>query len=149
MRLALRIFDSYRSYTFAVVDLDLSSEYPQNYIAILPRIWYKFTNKNGSPNSKLIEIFGLEEAQKIARELLTKALEEWKNEPKIRAEIEERLKKLEPKPEPEPRTCLNPNCKKTFIPNRNHRYQKFCSVECRAEHRMKVQSEIEEQSEHD
>jgi hypothetical protein len=77
---------------FAVVDLDRSKTYPDNFVSMLPmRI-----NSDGKPPSVFTKFFG-NKSLKIAIELLTKSLKKEQTS-EIKAEIERRLKLLEPDP---------------------------------------------------
>ena len=72
----------------AVVDFDKADHYPLNFVCILP--------KDIESSHKFLEIYG-EESKAIATKLLTKALVK-QEDLLVRAEIENRLKDLKPKP---------------------------------------------------
>ena len=76
---------------FAVVDLDKATEYPENFVCILPKLTPNNKDKNAFRST-----FG-DQSVPLAKNLLTKALR-TEHEPAIKAEIEQRLKALKPKP---------------------------------------------------
>jgi len=77
---------------FAVVDLNKSKSYPENFVSMLPmRI-----DSNGKIPSVFTKLFG-DKSLKIARGLLTESLKK-ENGSEIKAEIERRLNLLEPNP---------------------------------------------------
>jgi hypothetical protein len=126
----LRIFE--RDYTygphawnhlrFAVVDLDKSKSYPENFVSMLPmRI-----DSDGKIPSAFTKLFG-NKSLKIAIELLTVSLKKQDNYG-IKAEIERRLHLLEPNPLIHIKCRA---CKKFFqTPKEKARNQKICP-ECR------------------
>ena len=100
MNFKLRIFR--RDYTnnlsawnhlrFAVVDLNKSKSYPENFVSILPmRI-----DSDGKLSSVFTNFFG-NKSLKIARGLLTESLKK-EHGSEIKAEIARRLKLLDPSP---------------------------------------------------
>ena len=108
---------------FAVIDLDKSKKYPQNFVSMLPKK-VKATQK---PANKFEGLFG-NESIKIAERLLETALRTRPN-PKTTLAIKERLKLLDPE--------LNnkikcQNCG-TPINQYKHRYRpyKFCYNCCK------------------
>jgi hypothetical protein len=105
---------------FAVVDLDKADSYPRNFVCLLP----KNLQREGNPASKFPIIYG-KESNRIAIELLTKALRS-QGDLGVRAEIEKRLKALQPKP-----TAKCAICGCTFEPMKfGHFLQKVCKT-CR------------------
>ncbi len=74
---------------FAVVDVDKSERYPNNFVVLLP------VNINPSVNSqpRFPIVFGGKSLE-IAKQLLTDALKE-ENDPEIKAEIKRRLRLLD------------------------------------------------------
>ncbi len=80
-----------RRFSFAVVDLDRSESYPQNFVCLLP-LRIDPREKTGTAFQK---IFG-EKSVEQAKALLTQALE-VEDDSEIRAEIERRLNLLKPK----------------------------------------------------
>ena len=76
---------------FAVVDLDKSKEYPQNFVSMLP----KNIKATEEPGNIFEGLFG-NESIKIAKHLLEKALRTRPN-PKTTRALMERLKLLDPK----------------------------------------------------
>ncbi|MCW4007038.1 MAG: hypothetical protein NWF04_10695 [Candidatus Bathyarchaeota archaeon] len=106
---------------FTVVDLDKAKTYPANFVCMLPKL-----DSTGKSASVFSELFG-EDRVKIAKTLLTKALSE-EDSPEIKAEIEKRLKALEPK-------VLEVPCKicgQMFKPKKFGRYQQKICQTCRA-----------------
>ena len=105
---------------FSVVDLDKAESYPRNFVCLLP----KTIQTEGNPPSKFPKIYG-KESNRIAVMLLTNALRSEGNL-EVRAEIEKRLKALEPKP-----TAKCEICGCTFEPRRyGHFLQRICT-KCR------------------
>ena len=102
---------------FAVIDLDKSKKYPQNFVSMLPKK-IKATQK---PANKFEGLFG-NESIKIAERLLETALRTRPN-PKTTLAIKERLKLLDPKLS----KIKCQNCG-TPINQYKHRYRpyKFC-----------------------
>ena len=100
MTFELRIFNEeygkcYRAWNhlrFAVVDLNKSEIYPENFVSMLPmRI-----DSDGKLPSAFTKFFG-SRSLKIARGLLTESLKK-EHGSEIKAEIERRLNLLEPNP---------------------------------------------------
>ena len=129
MKLGLYIhrFDNAKDYSagkrfrFAVVDLDKSNSYPSNFICMLP------TNMSDKGKSKSIflQVFG-DKSLEQARALLTGALK-TEEEAEVKAEVEKRLKTLEP----EPVSQINcSGCGKLFQPRRIRRFKKNFCEEC-------------------
>lgn len=100
MNLRLCVFKNYdaRDYSqglhirFAVIDVDKSKNYPANYVCILPLQ----PRANGKAHNIFSELFG-NDSLELAKRLLTEALK-TENDSEIKAEIEKRLRLLEPKP---------------------------------------------------
>ena len=99
MKLQLRITEKEKKHyntktktkhLFAVIDLDKSEKYPQNFVSMLPKK-IKATKK---PANVFEGLFGDESAE-IAKRLLEKALKTRPN-PKTTLAIRERLKLLNP-----------------------------------------------------
>lgn len=112
-----------RLFSFAVVDLDKSKSYPQNFVCMLPM---RLGAKEKAPNA-FQKIFG-EKSPEQAKALLTKALKS-EDDPEIKAEIERRLTLLEPK---KPLLVKCSGCGKPFTPRWVRRFhRKFCP-ECMA-----------------
>jgi hypothetical protein len=77
---------------FAVVDLNTSGDYPENFVSMLPmRI-----DSDGKMPSTFTKFFG-NKSLEIARGLLTESLKK-EDDSEIKAEIERRLNLLEPNP---------------------------------------------------
>jgi len=129
MNLRLRVSknDDARDYSqgryirFAVVDMDKSKNYPANYVCMLPLQ----PRANGKVNNVFSELFGSNSLD-LAKKLLAKALKA-ESDSEIIAEIEKRLKLLEPKP-PIQITCRV--CGKRFEPEHRRFRQRIC-LECR------------------
>jgi hypothetical protein len=126
MNFELRIFR--RDYTnnlsvwnhlrFAVVDLNKSKNYPENFVSILPmRI-----DSDGKIPSAFTKFFG-NKSLEIARGLLTTALKKEDNS-EIKAEIGRRLNLLEPNPVIQIKCRV---CKKFFQTQKERAFkQKIC-----------------------
>ena len=78
-------------YRFAVIDLDKSKQYPQNFVCMLP----KSIKLKSKPTNIFEKLFGNESID-IAKHLLEKALRSRPDSEKAKA-IRERLKLLSPK----------------------------------------------------
>ena len=76
----------------AVIDLDISKEYPSNFVCILP----KTINPNAKLQNKFQKRYGAE-SEKIIRKLLNQALRTTDDQD-IKKELLNRLKILKPKP---------------------------------------------------
>jgi hypothetical protein len=110
-----------KRFRFAVVDLDKSKSYPANFVCMLP------TQISGKTRlvSIFMQVFG-DKSTEQARALLNKALE-TEEEPEVKAEIEKRLRMLEP----EPVSQINcSGCGKLFQPQRVRKYQQNFCEEC-------------------
>jgi len=105
---------------FAVVDLDKSKNYPANYVCMLPLQ----PRANGTAHNIFSELFG-NDCLELAKRLLSEALKA-ENDSEIKAEMEKRLKLLEPKPfgQVKCRVCGN-----FFEPGRRRFKQRICQ-EC-------------------
>jgi len=77
---------------FAVVDLDRSQNYPSNFVCMLPQQ----IGGKCNPSSVFAKAFG-NNGLELTKRLLTMALKA-EGDSEIKAEIEKRLKLLEPKP---------------------------------------------------
>jgi hypothetical protein len=106
---------------FAVVDLNKSKSYPENFVSMLPmRI-----DSNGKLSSVFTNFFG-KKSLKIARGLLTESLKK-EHGSEIKAEIARRLKLLDPSPVIHIKCRV---CKKFFQTQKERALkQKICS-EC-------------------
>jgi hypothetical protein len=123
MTLELRIFEgeysrghhAWNHLRFAVVDLNKSKSYPENFVSMLPmRI-----DSDGKLPSVFTKFFG-NKSLKIARGLLTESLKK-EHGSEIKAEIARRLKLLDPNP------VVYIKCRvcKKFFPNRKKRLFKL------------------------
>ena len=77
---------------FAVTDLDISKDYPENFVTILPKYIYP----TAKVQSNFVKIYE-DQSLKIAKKLLKQALKTTDDQ-EIKKEIKERLKLLQPKP---------------------------------------------------
>jgi len=133
LRLYISKIDDVRDYSrgryirFAVVDLDKSKNYPANYVCMLPLQ----PRANGKSHNIFSELFG-NDSLELAKRLLTETLK-IENDSEIKAEIEERLKLLEPKPAFQVKCCL---CGNFFEPERRRFKQKICQECTRKKHAM-------------
>ena len=129
MTFELRIFEgeyakglhAWNHLRFAVVDLNKSKSYPENFVSMLPmRI-----DSNGKLSSVFTNFFG-KKSLKIARGLLTESLKK-EHGSEIKAEIARRLKLLDPSPVIHIKCRV---CKKFFQTQKERALkQKICS-EC-------------------
>jgi hypothetical protein len=112
----------------AVVDSDRSKDYPSNFVCVLPQQ----TSGKGAQSSAFVRIFG-NNSLEMAKRLLTEAFE-TEDDIEIKAEIEKRLKLLEPKPivQVKCRVCGN-----SFEPKRLGRFQQKICQECRRKKEFK------------
>ena len=129
LRLYVSKRDNMRGYSqryhirFAIVDFDKSQEYPSNFVCMLPRQ----VSGNSKQYSVFAEVFG-NQSSELAKRLLTEALE-TEDDSEIKAEIEKRLKLLEPKP-------IQIKCRvcgKSFEPKLMGRFRQKTCQECRQE----------------
>jgi len=109
-----------RHIRFAVVDTDKSESYPANYVCMLP---LQPTAK-GKAHNIFSEQFG-NDSLELAKRLLTEALKA-EADSEVKAEIQERLTRLEPKPSAKVKCQV---CGKSFKPERRRFKQKICQ-EC-------------------
>mgnify|MGYP001030022520 CR=1 FL=1 len=108
---------------FAIVDLDKSQEYPSNFVCMLPQR----ISENSKQNSAFARTFG-NHSSELAKRLLTEALE-TEADSEIKAEIEKRLRRLEPKPV----QIKCRVCGKLFEPKILGRFKQKTCQECRQE----------------
>ena len=106
---------------FSVIDLDKSTEYPANYVCILPL--NPRLNANGTAPNNFSKLFGHDSLQ-LAKQLLTQA-SKTETDAEIKAAIKRRLALLEPKPPVQVKCRV---CGSFFEPR--WRRQKICQ-ECR------------------
>jgi len=102
---------------FAVIDLDRSKKYTANYVCMLPQQ----PRANGKSHNVFSKLFG-KDSLELAKRLLTRALRA-ESDSEIKAEIEKRLKLLEPKPALQVKCRV---CGKFFEPERRRFKQKVC-----------------------
>jgi hypothetical protein len=115
-----RDYSQGRHIRFAVIDLDISKNYPANYVCMLPLQ----PRANGKAHNVFSKLFGNDSLER-AKRLLSKALK-TENDSEIKAEIEKRLKLLEPKPAGQVKCRV---CGNFFEPRRRRFKQKICQ-EC-------------------
>lgn len=77
--------------SFVVIDLN-GQEYPQNFVCILPKNWFKKNQKSNLCRSKFIQLFG-EQTHEVARTLLEDALRK-ETDSGVKAEIQTRLREV-------------------------------------------------------
>ncbi len=105
-------------YLFAVIDLDKSKQYPQNFVSVLP----KKIDAIVKPSNKFEELYG-NQSLEMANQLLETALKSRPDAETTKA-IMVRLKLLEPK-KANKTNCLN--CGKLITQSkRRYRTYKFC-----------------------
>ena len=90
-------------FNFCVVDAEINKLYPQNFVCIFPKDIDRFYNNVNCP---FVKIFGLKQYD-LALKLLHEALEEYKDDSEIKAEIEKRITILSPKPIGRPKRKVN------------------------------------------
>ena len=113
-----RDYSGGKRFRLAVVDLDRTKDYPLNFVCMLPlRI-----GSDGKEPNVFTRVFG-DKSLEVAKKLLVDALEA-EDDSDVKAEIEMRLKLLEPKPVCE-KACVS--CGKLFQaePRKGFK-QKFC-----------------------
>ena len=108
-----------RSFRFAVVDFSKSQSYPSNFVCMLP-----LKLGVGKPDSVFLKVYGNRSLEQ-AKILLTGALKA-ESDAEIKAEIERRLKLLDPAQTTQIKCS---SCGKLFQPQRIRRYKKnFCQA---------------------
>ena len=110
----------HRSFRFAVVDFSKSQSYPSNFICMLP-----VQLGAGKSDSVFLKIFG-DKSLEQAKALLKEAFER-EDDSEIKAEIERRLKLLEPKKVDQIKCS---GCGKLFQPRRIRRFKNNFCEEC-------------------
>jgi hypothetical protein len=129
MKLSLRVcrietkkdYSVTKRFRFAVVDSDKSKSYPSNFVCMLPT---QISGK-AKPQSAFLQVFG-DKSLEQARALLTGALQA-EEDAEVKAEIEKRLKMLEPEPVIQIKCS---GCGKLFQPRRIRRFKKNFCEEC-------------------
>jgi hypothetical protein len=109
-----------RHIRFAVVDLDKSKHYPENYICLLPLD----PRANPKAHTNFSKIFG-NNSFELAKRLLTKAMKTEKDS-EIKAEIKKRLRIFEPKQPVQVKCSV---CGNLFEPRRRRHRRAICQ-EC-------------------
>ena len=107
--------DGQQRLRFAVVNLEKNKTYPMNFVCLLP------LRVNSNFKTSFEQHFGAESVA-VARQLLTDALKSAEDED-VRAEIERRLKLLEPE-QSRQRTCAI--CGGFFQSRKGGSKQKYC-----------------------
>jgi hypothetical protein len=110
----------HRSFRFAVVDFSKSQSYPSNFICMLP-----VQLGAGKSDSVFLKIFG-DKSLEQAKALLKEAFER-EDDSEVKAEIERRLKLLEPKKVDQIKCS---GCGKLFQPRRIRRFKNNFCEEC-------------------
>ena len=106
---------------FAVVDLNKSEDYPENFVSMLPmRI-----NSDGKMPSAFTKFFG-NKSLETARRLLTEALK-TEDDSEIKAEIARRLNLLESNPVIQIKCRV---CKKFFQTKKERTFKQKICLEC-------------------
>lgn len=110
---------SHRSFRFAVIEANKSKSYPQNFVCMLPLQFGK-----GKTDSAFLKLFGdrsLEQAK-----ALLKAAYDTEDSFEVKAEIERRLKQIEPKAVDQIKCS---NCGKLFQPKHNRKFKNnYCEA---------------------
>jgi formylmethanofuran dehydrogenase subunit E len=114
-------FSLTRRFRFAVIDLDKSRDYPANFVCILPSIM-SVEKKSSNIYQKIFGNEGLEQA----KALLTAAMK-TESESSIKAEIERRLKLLEPKDSNQIKCS---SCRNLFLARRVRRFKQNLCPDC-------------------
>jgi hypothetical protein len=126
-RLYVCRFDDAKDYSrgkrfrLVVIDLDKSGSYPSNFVCMLPMR----LNGKGKSKSIFLQVFG-DRSLEQARALLTNGSKK-EEDPEVKAEIEKRLKMLEPE------RVIQINCSgcgKLFQPRRVRKHQQNFCEEC-------------------
>jgi len=86
----LEHYDSRNRVYFVVVNLDKAKKYPANFVCVLP----KPKSSMVKPSTEFSRVFG-RDSLRLAKQLLSEALND-EDDVEIRAEIQERLKFLQP-----------------------------------------------------
>jgi DNA-directed RNA polymerase subunit RPC12/RpoP len=110
------------TYRFAVVDSNKSKNYPSNFVCMLPVKLYQGKTNYGSVFGTL---FG-DKSLEFAIGLLNDALK-TEEDTEIKAEIEKRLKLIDPK---QANAVKCSQCKKAFQPKKIRRYKQYLCDEC-------------------
>jgi hypothetical protein len=113
-------------FLFAVVDLDRSEGYPENFVCLLP----KKLDSRSKLKSRFLEIFG-ENSNQVATNLLVDALRS-EADIDVKREIEKRLKSLEPR-KPIIANCVLCGC--SFESKRVGRFLQRVCENCRSKHK--------------
>ena len=129
MKLSLRVcrieteedYSVTKRFRFAVVDSDKANSYPSNFVCMLPT----HMNDKGKSKSVFLQVFG-DRSIEQARALLTGALE-TEEESEVKAEIEKRLKMLEPEPVLQIKCS---SCGNLFQPRQVRKHQQNFCEEC-------------------
>ncbi len=130
MECKLKVFKEYpvdgaslsRTYRFAIVDSRKSKNYPANFVCMLP---VKVDQRKGKNANVFGELFG-ERSLDFAIELLNDALKN-ESDAEVKAEIERRLKLIDPKQVNLVKCAL---CKKTYQSKKRGKYVKNLCEDC-------------------
>jgi hypothetical protein len=110
---------SQKKFRFALVDQSKSKSYPSNFICILPA---KICGKTESAFTKVFKDKSLEQAKSLLKKAYNK-----EDDSEIKAEIERRLKLLEPKAVDQIKCS---SCGKLFQPKRIRKFKNNFCEEC-------------------
>jgi len=116
-------FSNVRLFSFAVIDLDKSKSYPQNFVCMLP-----VNIKTDARTPSAFQRFFGDKSIEQAKTLLIRALDS-EDDSAVKAEIERRLKLLEPKT---PLLVKCSNCGKPFNPGWARRFRRKLCPDCMA-----------------
>jgi len=119
----VRHFERSESLIFAIIDLDRSRSYPENFVCVLPHL-----HPTGKSTSAFYRLFG-DQNLPLAKKLLTRALKTEDNF-EVKTELQRRIDTLNPKPAP-PIPCRI--CGNNFIPKKtkNKKYQQRICQTCK------------------
>ena len=127
LNIKLQVFEYYaddnngrKNFRFAIVNSSKSKSYPQNFVCKLPSQFGK-----GNVDSAFLKLFG-DKSLEQARALLKDAWER-EDDSEVKAEIERRLKLLEPK---EANQIKCSNCGKLFQPKGKRKFKNSFCEEC-------------------
>jgi hypothetical protein len=113
-----------KTYRFAVLDYSRSKCYPANFVCMLP-----VKVDQGKGKGKIVNVFGElfgDKSLELAKDLLKDALRAEKDV-EVRAEIERRLKLIDPQ---QANIIKCSGCKKSFQPRRVRKYKQNLCDDC-------------------
>ncbi len=120
---SIRHFERSESLIFAIIDLDKSRSYPENFVCVLPHL-----HPTGKSDSAFYRIFG-DQNLPLAKKLLNHALK-TEDSPEIKTELQKRIDILDPKPAPQIPCRI---CGNNFTPKKtkNKKYQQRICLACK------------------